>query len=545
LLPFLTTPLALSAILAIPALVAIFPFPRRFRTRDVSSLVLWDAIRQPSAGGRTRERLRLPLPFWLEALASALLALAAAGPLLPKIARSRPLVIVCDDSLSMQLAREKAIAFARSEVARRGFSPVRVIFAGAAPRFASPDRIERQLAQWTCNAPRADIDAGIALAASAAGRGALVMVLTDHAPERPIDAGRIRWQAFGSALPNLGFVAATRAGDRVLLEIANDSASARSATLRVLRPSRVDVPAHSRRRVQLTLPPNTGPIEAVLGDDAAAWDNRVTLLPDRRRPLRVAVRIADPKLRESVEGALRATNRVTIDDVRHELLVSDSAGNEEWTIELQRGAGGVAFVGPYVVDRTHPLTAGVTLEGIVWGAARGRIDGQPVISIGDQPLLTETARHVRMRFDASISNLQRTPAWPSFWWNVVDWRSAHLPGPRRVNVTLGANATINVPGRATVIAPDGERRMADARDGSVVLAITQPGIWKVNEHSLAANALVPEETDLSHNVTGGWGTWDVESLASAGFENATWILLLAALAVLMFHQRVTRSALAS
>lgn len=534
--PFLTSPFALFALLAVPALVAIYLFQRRYRVRDVSSLVLWDAIRQPSIGGRTRERLQLPLTFWLEVLAVLLLAFAAAQPLLPKWSHSRPLVIVCDDSLSMQAgnARAKAIALAKSELAKRRFAPVRIIVAGATPRF------ERDFAQWTCTSPSSDLDAAIALAASAAGRNALVLVLTDHAPERAIDPGRIRWQAFGAPLPNLGFVAATRAGDRILLEIANDSSSQQSTTLHVVRDTRVDVPPHARQRVQLTVP--SGPIEASLGDDAAAFDNHVTLLPDHRPPIRVALRWPS----DIVESALLATSRVTLDSVHPQLTISDSPATDDWSVEVQHGGGGAAFVGPYVIDRTSALTTGLALDGLVWGASRGAMQGQPVILAGDQPLVTIDQHHLRIRFDPSISNLHHAPAWPALWWNIIEWRAAQLPGPRSANVILGANAFVNIESNDTVvIAPDGEQRKLDARDGTAVIAATQPGIWKVGTYSFACNALAAAETDLSHNASGGWGKWNDESLVSAGFENIAWILLLVALAILVFHQRVTRGAFAS
>ena len=547
--PFLTSPFALFALLAVPALVAIYLFQRRFRVRDVSSLVLWAAIRQPSVGGRKRERLQLPLTFWLELLAIVLIALAAAGPLLPQWSRSRPLVIVCDDSLSMQAgsAREKAVAFAKGELAKRRFSPVRIVVAGATPRF------ERDFAQWTCTAPSSDLDAAIALAASAAGRGALILVLTDHAPERPIDPGRVRWQAFGAPLPNLGFVAATRAGDRILLEIANDSTAPQSATLHVgpgprggedreaedprSRGPRIDVPPRSRHRVQLTLPPSSGAVQATLSEDAAAFDNRVTLLPDRRPPLRVAIRIADEKLRTMIESALLATSRVALEPLRPQLVITDAATDAQWSVLVQPDRGGASFVGPYVIDRTSPLTTGLALDGLVWGAKRGPMQGQPVILAGDQPLVTIEEHRLRIRFDPSISNLHHAPAWPALWWNVIDWRSAHLPGPRSTNVILGANAFVNIETTPVeVIAPDGERRTLDARDGTAVIAALQPGIWKVGPYSFASNALVAKETDLSHNRSGEWGSWSEESLSSAGFQNIAWLLLLAALAALTLHQ---------
>src|SRR5204863_534039 len=176
-------------------------------------------------------------------------------------------------------------------------------------------------------------------------------------------------------------------------------------------------------------------------------------------------------------------------------------------------------------------------------ATRGAMQGQPVILAGDQPLVTIDQHHLRIRFDPSISNLHHAPAWPALWWNIIEWRAAQLPGPRSANVILGANAFVNLESSdAEVIAPDGERRKLDARDGTVVIATTQPGIWRVGNYSFACNALAAGETDFSHNTSGDWGKWNDEALVSAGFENVAWILLLIALAILVFHQRISGAA---
>lgn len=508
--PFLTSPLALIALIAVPALIAIYLFQRRFRTLEVSSLLLWDAVKQPSMGGRRRERLRLPLSFWLEALAVTLLALAAAGPLIARFSRARPLAIVCDDSLSMRgAARDRALAFVKSELSRRQYAPVRVIFAGQTPQLG-------ELAQWSCNAPAADLDAAIAMASQTAGPSGLVLVLTDRAPEQPIEPGHVRWEAFGEPRPNLAFVAATRKGDRALVEIANYSDKPQAALGVTIAPG-------ARHRLELR-----GANELKLPDDAADFDNRVTLLPDQRRPLRVAVRTTDAELKTLVETALTATKRVTMTG-EPELVIGDA--------EIQRGANGAAFVGPYVIDRTHPLAAGLALDGVVWGAARGPLDGEAIVTVGAQKLLAVSNDRLRMRFDPAISNLHRTPAWPALFWNLVEWRSAQLPGPRTANAILGSDVEVRVSGPVTITAPDGTKRTADARNGSVIVQATMPGIWRVNEHAFAVNALVPGESDLTRSVTGTWGGWTEDALSSAGYESAAWIALLLALATLAVHQR--------
>jgi Aerotolerance regulator N-terminal len=529
--PFLTSPLALFALAAVPALVAIYLFQRRFRNLDVSSLVLWDAVRPPSGGGRRREPVRLPLTFWLEALAVVLLALAAAGPFLARWAASRPLVIVADDSLSMRAgARDRARTFVERELKRRRYDPVRVIFAGTTPQAGA-------LEQWTCSAPVGDLDAAIAMASQVAGPSGLILVLTDRAPDRTLDAGRIRWESFGAKTPNAGFVGATRSGERVILEIANFGDADATTQLAVTHQpnTSLTIPAHAQKRVQLTLPRGAGAIDASIAGDAATFDDRVTLLPDTRRPLRVDVRIADASLRSLFTNTLQATNRVTFDSGNPELVI----GADGFRVDAT--PNGAAFIGPYVIDRTHPLTAGLALDGVVWGAARGPLAGTPIVMVGSQPLLTDTA----MRFDPSISTLHRSPAWPALLWNLVEWRSAQLPGPRPANVTLGADVQVRLasPGVASVESPDQVRREADGRSGTVVVGASMPGIWRVRAgaetHAFAVNVFVPSESDLSNARTGSWGEWNEEALAAGGYQDAAWLLLLLALATLAFHQRVT------
>ena len=532
--PFLTSPLALLALLGVPALIAIYLFQRRFKTLEVSSLLLWDAVKQPAMGGRRRERLRLPATFWLEALAIALLALAAAGPFLARWSRARPLAIVCDDSLSMRESRDRALAFVEAELKRRKYAPVRVIFAAQTPQLG-------ELSQWSCSAPSADLDAAIAMASQAAGPSGLVLVLTDRAPEQAMEAGRIRWESFGKPSPNLGFVAATRSGNRALVEIANYGDKPAQAHGKTIAPK-------TRQRLELSVPP--GRFAMSLPGDAADFDNKITLLPDVQRPLRVAV-----KNNQDIEDVLRSTNRVTITDVDPELVIDGvipSAVEGPPTRAAGRGSldfarddtNPTAFTGPYILDRTHPLTAGLSLDGVVWGASRGPLPGDPVITVGSQPLVTVHGDRVHVRFDPSLSNLHRTPAWPALIWNLVEWRLSQRPGPRVANVTLGSDVQIPLAasGEVEVIAPDGSRRMADGRGGTVIVQASMPGVWQVGEHTFAANALVPNESDLTRTVTGTWGGWTEEALASAGYENAAWILLLLALATLAVHQRAAYGA---
>src|SRR5579875_2376529 len=101
-LPLFTTPLALWGLLALPILIGIYWLRIRYRRYPVSSLMLWLDSQESPQGGTRIERLQTPLLFFLELLALTLFVLAAADPYLPLRESVRPLIVVLDDSFSMQ-----------------------------------------------------------------------------------------------------------------------------------------------------------------------------------------------------------------------------------------------------------------------------------------------------------------------------------------------------------------------------------------------------------------------------------------------------------
>ena len=81
-MPVFTFSIAFIALLAAPALVAIYWLRNQSRERRVSSLLLWLDEKQMWEGGRMIHRLQTPLLFFLELLVILLLVTAAAGPMM-------------------------------------------------------------------------------------------------------------------------------------------------------------------------------------------------------------------------------------------------------------------------------------------------------------------------------------------------------------------------------------------------------------------------------------------------------------------------------
>ncbi|NLF19135.1 MAG: hypothetical protein GX595_18050, partial [Lentisphaerae bacterium] len=135
-MPVAMQPLAWIGLAALPALLAVYILHRRLRRREVSAVFLWQGLDRQAAGRQRWRWRRPPASFWVEAALLLLLTLAAVGLCWPAQGRSRPLVVVADDSFSMLAvsggvsARARAEAALRREVSRLQPTSVRLGLAG-------------------------------------------------------------------------------------------------------------------------------------------------------------------------------------------------------------------------------------------------------------------------------------------------------------------------------------------------------------------------------------------------------------------------------
>lgn len=365
----LALPWVLLTLAAMPALAAIYLLRNRSRRQPVSSLMLWMDLTRPREGGRRLKRMQVPLLLLLELLALGFLGLASAGPYVRAAGASRPLVIVLDDSFSMRAggedsSRARAVRAVEETLRAEPDASVQFILAGSAPqmlgdRAADLHRAGELLARWRCLAPAASLDAAVSLAATVGGRTARILVCTDRPPPREISEGRVLWRAFGRQSPNVAIVNAARSvhegRDRCLVELANYSDDRARAVLTLsadavpaaLATRAVDLPAGEKATLFFEVPADTKIVYARLGNDALGLDNKVTLLPDAGRPVRMALRLENPALREAVQRALEASGRARLTAAGAELLVTDGApppdraGNLVAAVHRGQGSGGV------------------------------------------------------------------------------------------------------------------------------------------------------------------------------------------------------------
>jgi Aerotolerance regulator N-terminal len=570
-------PLAFFGLLALPALVAIYWLRNRSRRRVVSSLMLWIDQRQLKEGGLLIHRLQTPLLFFLELLSILLIVLAAAGPLVQAGEGSKPLVIVLDDSFSMLAGgedspRHQAEEAVRKELAGSAFSSVRIVLAGDAPQMlgeADQQHPEALLDRWKCFSPGANLEEAVTFAFAIGGERSRTLVVTDHPPPDVTDTERLEWHAFGQRRMNLAFVNGTRTArdgqDRCMLEIANLSDRPAKTELvleggtgsttdgfRELRRSRIELAANGVQKVVLTLAAGADTLRARIDSDALAVDNEVMLVPARERPVRVEIAMRNDALRENVESAIRAITGAELVSSDPELVLTGEADRvadpRAWVARITTDQDAESYLGPFVVDRNHPLAEGLSLDGVIWGASKSSpVAGSPVIMAGNIPLVSDLGRadgthEIRVSFRPDLSTLQRTPAWPVFMWNLISWRASELPGISQSNVRLGSDAKLTLPPGVTTVEvsePGGGVRQITGLDRSVSFKPEAPGIYEIaaggERYAFTANALRKEESDLGASTSGRWGSLDAAEGTERESRNIAWVFLLLLMLALSLH----------
>ena len=586
-IPTFTLPLGFLALLAVPVLVGIYLLRTRSRRYPVSSLMLWVNQKQAREGGIRVERLQIPLLFLLELLALIFLALAVAEPIIRTSKSQIPLIVVLDNSFSMlagveDTPKSRAIKALEELLAPEGLNPlakpsygVRYVLAGTEPQLLnevakSAGEAIDELQRWRCLSPSADLEAAISFAAALGDSKALMLILTDELPAHPLESEQIQWWGFGIPQPNLAFVNATRnpseSSERCLFEITNLSGGARKTELVVelhdaagaysvtpLHRSTADILPMETHRIFLNLPPKTPALRARISEDSLSIDNTVVLLPQIRKPVHVDIRIQDQRLRFLVEDALEATERSVPTTTQPELIFLDQAvladdANEAWLMRLVVEPEASAYLGPFVVNRAHPLTEGLSFDGVVWGAGMSEeFIGVPIITAGNVPLLTDTERYtgiheLRLRLRPDLSTLQTSPNWPALIWNLLEWRASETPGLERSNLRLGEVAVLSTKlgvESIQVISPNGDIRDQPVLERKVNLMAQDVGIYKVEtvseRYAFSSNALRQSESDLRTRASGRWDDWGNTTLEWWGYRSFAWFFLLLAIATLTLH----------
>ena len=98
---YFANPWGLLGLLALPAIVVIHLYHRRYPPLFVAGLHLWGIETHTTTAGRTRERLPITPSLICELLAALVLSLVLADPRWGNVGKVVHLVVVLDNSASM------------------------------------------------------------------------------------------------------------------------------------------------------------------------------------------------------------------------------------------------------------------------------------------------------------------------------------------------------------------------------------------------------------------------------------------------------------
>ncbi len=476
-------PWGLLGLLALPAILILHLYYRRFPPLLIGGLHLWGVQSQVREAGRRRERLPITASLLLELLAAAVLSLVLAQPRWDESRRVEHLVIVLDNSASMQAHPPGKKSFrdeAVEEITKRfqslsAGSVATLVVTGRRPELlAGPavplSKASAALDGWHPGAVAHDFEPAWDLAAQLAQDDGRILFVTNRLPAKQSPTPKaMEVVSLGQPLENTAITAARWNFDpksnkgRVFLRVANFGK----------KPADVQVRGRhgDQQLFQKTLSLNAGADAALESDvrgglaeiavetsspaDGLDIDNRVTLIEPKVRTVTIGLALpADHAALRPVRRALTGIAETQFGSPAAAQLVIGAANTLPpskagltWLglgpIDSSEAARKKAkdIIGPYLLEKRHPLLDGIVLGGVVFGGVQPvSLEATPLVSAGQQLLLcrlsgTQTAAYL-LNLDFARSNLAESPDWPILVKNLVEMCRDGLPGLKRWNYRL-------------------------------------------------------------------------------------------------------------
>jgi Ca-activated chloride channel homolog len=503
-------PLALLALILVPLVVLLHTIAARWTSRDVSSLVFWEeALRDMRTSLRIRRLLR-SLALLAAVLATAVLVVGLARPLVRGRAGavSGDTVLVLDATASMGArsgggtrydeAKEEALRLAAA--LRRG-ARMCVVAAGRAPRVLVPFTEDREALRRAIRGSSATDEPGapadsllFALGLREPGRASRVVFVTDGAfstygdadPERTgVRVVTVGGPAVNAGITAMSFRRTAAGGVELFVSIAASGGGPRTVPLVVTAGGkpvlRREVPIGGTGPVSLSVPwegPAAGRVTARIeaaddlpADDAAyavfapAKSLRVLLVGRPDAFLEAAMNRFPGVLARSLDAVDPVTGGRDLEG--YDLTVFNG-GNPP---PLERGnvivfgtvppglpieARGVVTAPRFVSwDRNHPLLASLALGPVVIERALAAVTGAGVKVIArsrDAPLVATWERAdlrvLYVAFQPSQSDLPLRAAFPLFVANALSWFRPGVLGADAASRRTGEIVEVGVPGDA-------------------------------------------------------------------------------------------------
>jgi Ca-activated chloride channel homolog len=484
-------PWGLLALLAVPAVLILHLYYRRFPPLLIGGLHLWGVQSQVREAGRRRERLPITASLLLELLAAAVLALVLAQPRLAESRQVEHLVVVLDNSASMQGRPPEKKSFrdaAVEEITNRfqslpAGSVATLIVTGRRPELLAGPAVSLAKARaalegWHPGAVAHDFGPAWDLAAQLAQDSGRILFVTNHLPPKQSPTPKaMQIISLGQPLENTAITAARWNFDpksnkgRVFLRVANFGKQPADVQVhgrhgdQQLFEKTLSLSAGADAALETDVRGGLGEIsvEASSAADGLEIDNRVTLIEPKVRTVTIALALpADHAALRPVRRALSGIVETQFGSPADaQLLIGPatalppSRAGLTWLgigpIDPSDAARKKAkdIIGPYLLEKRHPLLDGVVLGGVVFGGAQAvSLEATPLVSAGQQLLLcrlsgTQTAAYL-LNLDFARSNLAESPDWPILVKNLVEMCRDALPGLKRWNYRLNEEITFRL-----------------------------------------------------------------------------------------------------
>lgn len=442
-------PWGLLALLAIPTIIVIHLYHRRFPPLVVAGLHLWTSETRQTIAGRRREKLPVSASLLLELAAALLLTLVLSEPHYAGLNDAVHLVAVLDNSASMSARppqngglsfRDAAINELENRAKRlpRG-SVVTLILSGNRPvMLAGPavswDDAKPRLLAWQPHQARHSFEPAWDLGLQLVEKSGELLFLTDQLPrearsrekneeppehrlgDRSLVPEQMEWVSVGRRLDNLAISAARWTFDagtargQVFLRVQNHSRKPMNFQLIGHKAESIvfrrtgQIPDQGGTSFEAEIPGGLGQLTVELSadDDGLAIDNRIELIEPQARIVTLAVSHPQAETVRSIRRVVEALPEVQSGDGASAQLVfaaADSlpesnprswwAGIGPMSTEKDALEAAKDLAGPFLIDKRQPLLDGVMLNGVVWGGAQPvACDVTPLISSGNLPLIS-------------------------------------------------------------------------------------------------------------------------------------------------------------
>lgn len=566
-------------LLALPAIVALHFFRRRYQTRSVATVMFWRQLRETDTQGRTRKPIRSSLSLWLQLLAATLLTILLAGPRTLTSTGAKELLIILDSAYSLQtrLSQDRSVAeqiraAVNARLDRLGAGRrCTVIEHGATPRLltargAGLADARRAVAEWQPAQPRADWQATFRLLELWDLDRCTLWVFTDHLTPAWKSIASVELAALGGTADNLAIVDTSRirlpvtGQERIHASIHNFRTGPVSSEIRVRAGNQVvarrpfAIAAGAAWTFAADLAETNTPYTLELADDALAFDNRVELAPLLQPPVEILFDFKEPALAAAWRRAIAAVApsyweaiSASNQPVTATLVLTDAL---RWLTEEHLAACVLVcatdtketklYRPPFLSETTHPL-----VRGLDWGGcllAIGQWPGQAVsnqlirVSTRDAALLTELPGRGSRRFilhaDLARSNLTKQPAFPILAQNAVEMARSFQPGLRTPNLRFGEALEFRLPREVReVCLQQGSWRECAATPAGLRLPPDRVGLFAVTAGDgpawpLAINHVEAATSDL-RGVAGGEYQTPVSSVEQwRRARHDEWIIVL-------------------